>query len=339
MNLFEALSWHNRISRREFLWKTAAGGALLVSGGTLLQHAMHRQRAATFISRISSYEADIATTIRAGLRELGITPQEIKGKRILLKPNLVEPSAGISHICTHPLVVRGAIEAFLSWGAARVTVADGPGHCRDSYLVLEESGMRDVLLEDRIPFVDLNYDAFYTVPNMGRHTKLDTLTFPAACQQADWIVSMPKLKTHHWAGVTLSMKNLFGVMPGIVYGWPKNVFHFAGIDKTIHDINATLRPHFAIVDGIVGMEGDGPIMGTPRHAGVLVMGRNLPAVDATCSRIMGIDPNRIAYLAAAGKLGPIDEPAIEQRGEKVAAVRTDFALLDHIHAHRGLRLG
>lgn len=339
MNIFEASSWNDRLTRREFIWKTAAGGALLIGGGTLLQHAMHRQRAATFISRISRYEADITTAIRTGLRELGITPQEINGKRILLKPNLVEPYAGISHICTHPLVVRGAIEAFLSLGAARVTVADGPGHCRDSFLVLEESGLRDVLREDRIPFVDLNYDAWYTVRNAGRHTNLTSLTFPAACRQADWIVSMPKLKTHHWAGVTLSMKNMFGVMPGIVYGWPKNIFHFAGIEKSIHDINATLRPHFAIVDGIVGMEGDGPIMGTPRHAGVLVMGRNLPAVDATCSRIMGVDPHRITYLAASENLGSIAESAIEQRGEGLTSVRTNFALLDHIHAHRGIRLG
>ena len=82
------------------------------------------------------------------------------------------------------------------------------------------------------------------------------------------------MKTHHWAGVTLAMKNLFGVMPGVYYGWPKNVLHYAGIPGSILDINAAVRPHLAIVDGIVGMEGDGPIMGTPRHAGLLVMGTN-----------------------------------------------------------------
>ena len=113
---------------------------------------------------------------------------------------------------------------------------------------------------------------------------------PASLKRADLIVSLPKLKTHHWAGVTLSLKNLFGVMPGIVYGWPKNVLHYAGIGQSILDIAAAVRPHLAIVDGIVGMEGDGPIMGTPRRLGVLVMGTNLPAVDATCARLMRIDP-------------------------------------------------
>jgi len=109
-------------------------------------------------------------------------------------------------------------------------------------------------------------------------------------KEVHWIVSVAKMKTHHIAGATLSMKNLFGVMPGIYYGWPKNVLHHAGIENSILDINATLKPHFAIVDGIVGMQGDGPIMGDPKQAGVLVMGRNLAAVDATCCRIMGIVP-------------------------------------------------
>jgi uncharacterized protein (DUF362 family) len=146
------------------------------------------------------------------------------------------------------------------------------------------------------------------------------------------------MKTHHWAGVTLSMKNLFGVMPGIYYGWPKNIFHWEGIDKSILDINETVKPQFAVVDGVVGMEGDGPIMGTPKQAGVLVMGRNLTAVDATCSRIMGIDPYKVSYLAAASeRLGPIREPHIRQRGEPIISVRTDFSLVEKIDAHRGLR--
>jgi uncharacterized protein (DUF362 family) len=87
------------------------------------------------------------------------------------------------------------------------------------------------------------------------------------------------------------------------------------------------------------MEGDGPIMGTAKTAGVIVMGRNLPAVDATCARLMGINPQKIKYLSAAnGKLGTIRESEIMQRGEEWQSVRTDFQLLDYIDAHRGLRM-
>jgi len=70
-----------------------------------------------------------------------------------------------------------------------------------------------------------------------------------------------------------------------------------------------------------------------------VMGRNLPAVDATSARIMGIDPRKVAYLAvASGKMGPVNEFLVRQRGESIASVRTDFALMDNIPAQRGLRL-
>ena len=135
------------------------------------------------------------------------------------------------------------------------------------------------------------------------------------------------------------MKNLFGLMPGIIYGWPKNVLHWAGINECIYDINATVRPEFAIIDGIVGMEGDGPIMGDPINSNVVVMGRSLPAVDATCARIMGINPNKIPYLKrASGRLGAIKESNIEQRGENITSVQKDFHLLNYIPAHRGINL-
>ena len=110
------------------------------------------------------------------------------------------------------------------------------------------------------------------------------------------------MKTHHWTGATLSMKNLFGVVPGGVYGWPKNVLHWAGIHECIADLHALFPRQFAIVDGIVGMEGNGPIQGTPKPAGVLVAGGDPVAVDATCCRIMQIDPLQIGYLRLA--VGP-----------------------------------
>ncbi len=326
-------------TRRDFLI-TGIGGAALAAFGLYLWPKLFRPtwREQTFIAKVPDYHADIAAAILSGFKELGVSPAEIKGKRILLKPNLVETDPGAIHINTQPAVVYGASQAFLHLGAAKVIVAEGPGHCRDTLLLLEESGLAEVLWQDRIPFIDLNYDQGYSTQNIGRYSSLANLTFPETLRQVDWVVSLAKLKTHHWAGVTLSMKNLFGVMPGLYYGWPKNVLHFAGINESILDIVCALKPQFAIVDGIVGMEGDGPIMGSPKPAGVLVMGRNLPAVDATCARIMGIDPYRVRYLAEAWRLGPISEKEIVQRGENLASVRTNFKLLDNIPAHRGLRL-
>lgn len=328
------------LTRRDVLRAAAAG--LVIGTGLLVipkRYFRLRQQAQTFVAKVDDYQLDISGTLSRGLMELGVSRNEIQGKRILLKPNLVETASDAPHINTHPLVLRGVIEAFLRLGAATVMVAEGPGHRRDTLAVYEESGLADVLTEDRIRFHDLNYITGYELPNAGGQTSMKTLTFPALFQEVDWIVSVAKMKTHHWTGATLSMKNLFGAMPGRYYGWPKNVLHKVGIQNSILDINATLKPHFAIVDGVIGMEGDGPIMGDPKRVGVLVMGRNFPAVDATCCRIMGIDPYKVSYLERADKwLGPIDDGSIEQRGETITSVRTNFALIDAIPAQQGIRL-
>ena len=328
------------LTRRDFLIRTVLSSMTALYSTSWLGCTKPLPAAETFIAKIRDYQSEIASLILSGFTELKIGKPEIQGKRILLKPNLIESHIGMVHVTTHPLVIRGAIEAFLRMGANKVIVGEGPGHSRDTLRVIEEVGLVDVLSEDRIAFVDLNQDELYTVTNENKASHLKTLTLPDTLRQVDWIVSMPKMKTHHWSGVTLSMKNLFGIMPGIVYGWPKNVLHQAGIDGCILDITAAVKPHLAIVDGIVGMEGDGPIMGTPRYAGVLVMGRNLPAVDATCVRIMGYDPRHISYLPEASrKLGPIREDRILQRGETITSVKTKFQLEKNIPAHRKLLTG
>jgi uncharacterized protein (DUF362 family) len=327
------------ISRRDFFKACAVVGAGVAGGLALHEVLLRENETSTFIGSVNGYGSNLRDYIIRGLREIGITEPDIKGKKVLLKPNLVEPHRGVSYINTDPAIIRAAAESFLYLGASGVVVAEGAGHRRDALFVLEESGLADVLYEDRIPFVDLNTSAVVRVENAGKTSKLKELYFPNDLFDADIIVSMPKMKTHHWAGVTLSMKNFFGVMPGIVYGWPKNVLHWAGLRECIFDITATLKPHLAIVDGIVGMEGDGPIMGTPIQSNVVVIGKNLPAVDATCARIMGIDPKKISYLKhSSGRIGSIKESNIDQHGENIQSVRRNYQLLDYIPAQKEIRL-
>src|SRR5207244_1631163 len=238
---------------------------------------------------------------------------DLKGKVIVLKPNLVEfdPNGVIN---TNPLVVEAAVDAFKSLGARDVIVAEGPGHRRDNEYLLQASGLYDVVREHRIRYVDLNSDDVRPTRLRSRFTNLQQLYLPETLYNADLLVSMPKLKTHHWAGVTLSLKNMFGLVPGSVYGWPKNVLHWAGIDECIADLHAAFPRHFAIVDGVVGMEGNGPIQGKPKPVGVLVAGKDLAAVDATCCRIMKIKPTAIRYLLLAAGPRQLDEANILQIG-------------------------
>lgn len=323
------------LPRRKFLIGAGLTFGGVAAGKVAWDYAERFQSASTAVLRAASYGPELVPVIRGGLAELGFGRERLRGKSVLLKPNLVEPSATAPHVNTHPALIRAVAEVFRSWDAHEVVIAEGQGHIRDTHFVLEQSGLEPVLREARLPFVDLNTDDVFEVRNRTGFSRLTSLHLPRTLRRADLVVSLPKMKTHHWAGVTLSMKNLFGVMPGVCYGWPKNALHHAGLEESIVDIAAAVRPHLAIVDGVIGMEGDGPVMGSPKAAGVLVMGTNLPAVDATAAQVMGFDPGRIRHLRmASGLLGPIRDRHIEQRGELLAAVTQHFSLPDHPHFRR-----
>jgi uncharacterized protein (DUF362 family) len=280
---------------------------------------------------VASYEADLSAVLFETLREFDLP---VRGKTVLLKANLVglDP-AGMMN--THPAVIAAARESFLRLGAAEVMIGDGPAMDRDTQAVLESIRLREFAGPLARLFVDLNVDDVERVALKTRASRLRELYFPKTVRGVDFLVSMPKLKTHHWAGVTLSLKNMFGVIPGSCYGWPKNILHWAGIDRAILDINAAVRPDFAIADGIIGMEGNGPIQGVSKAAGVLIAGDDPVAVDATCARVMGLAPEKISHIAhAATLLGHIEREKIRQIGESVASCRTPFAVLD---AFRHLR--
>jgi uncharacterized protein (DUF362 family) len=315
-----------RVSRRDFL--VAATAAVATGCRRRPYRASDFVRPASSpvaILPAASYDLDFADLIGRGLAEIGIA---VKGLRVLLKPNLVEYEPG-TVINTNPNVVVGAAIALQRAGAREVVVGEGPGHRRDVEYLTTSTGLFDHLREERLPFVDLNHDDVRVTPLKSSFTSMTSLMLPASILDADLVVSMPKLKTHHWAGITCSMKNLFGVVPGAVYGWPKNLLHFRGIDNSILDINATVRPRLAIVDAVVGMEGDGPIMGQPKAVGALIMGADLVAVDATAARLMRLRPERVAHLSTAGEfLGNLDPSKIEMRGEPLDRFATPFEVLD-----------
>lgn len=319
------------MNRRRFLLGALAAPAVAAAGGCSAtprwERTAYRKRAESrvVVSRADSYESPLVDRILEGVRLCGL---RVAGRSVLLKPNLVEFDP-LGVINTNPAVVAAAIEAFRRLDAREVTVAEGPGHRRDNEYLLGASGLQKILAEHRTRYIDLNSDDVAPLSLLSRFTSFGRLYFPQAVLKTDLVVSMPKLKTHHWAGVTLSMKNMFGTIPGSIYGWPKNVLHWAGIHESIVDINSTLpTSRFAIVDGIVGMEGNGPIQGTPKRAGVLIFGEDPVAVDATAARLMRIDPAKVKYLRAAGEfLGNIEREKIVQIGEPIEALAQDFEVI------------
>lgn len=258
---------------------------------------------------------------------------QLKGKRVLIKPNLVDAHGPDEAVFTHPAVLAAAIELFGELGAT-VVIAEGSGLRRDLNTLLHQSGYADILTKYPVPFIDLNLDSVEKVRLSSDHTGLGYLFVPKTVRSADFIVSLPKLKTHHWVGVSLSLKNMLGIMPGTLYGWPKNRFHVMGLEESILDVNQAVRAHFAIVDGIVGLEGNGPIFGEKRLAGVVIMSSAPLAADTVAARIMGINPDKVGYLKSAWKesggqeFPPLGSQDIEIIGSSIRSVKQDFRLVE-----------
>jgi uncharacterized protein (DUF362 family) len=286
------------MNRRDWLAASAAAtGSALTFG---FQKARYSRDLRPARSRVAVLHADqYSDTLDELIYEaLQIFDLKVRGKTVLLKPNIVEYIPG-RPINTDTQLIGAAAEGFLRLGAASVTVAEGPGHHRDTELLVYETGLADQVLHRKIQFVDLNRDDLIKTKLQANYSGLGQLWLPRTVLAADFIVSMPKVKTHHWTGVTLSMKNMFGIVPGSRYGWPKNVLHWAGIHESILDICATVRPHFVIGDAIVGMQGDGPLNGTECQLNTILLSDDPVAADAVCARALGFNPQRVKYIYEA----------------------------------------
>ena len=229
-------------------------------------------------------------------------------------------------------MIAAALEVFHQLGAAEVKIGEGPGHRRDTLDLADDARYRATVPKFDSLFTDLNRDDVSPVSDFANEPRF---YFPE---------HRAGRRPHRFArqdeDAPLGRSDAFdeesfGIVPGSLYGWPKNKLHYIGIQESVVALSRKFRNTFAIVDGVIGMEGNGPIQGTPKPTGVLVMGRDLVAVDSTCCRIMGIDPEKVEYLRMAAGLGHVRGSRVQQRGETIESVRTNYALIDE---YKGLRL-
>jgi uncharacterized protein (DUF362 family) len=272
--------------------------------------------------RSEDYDEQIFERLKKYLPE--VNAPDLKGKRVVLKPNMVEFQQG-HPITTNPAMLAAAVKVADYLGAKEIIVAEGPGHMRDTEMLLKKTGLGEMIDKLGVPFIDLNLDDLEPVRVKNSFTGLSKVYMPKTIVHADAVISLPKLKTHHWVGATCSMKNLFGTVPGRKYGWPKNLLHIKGIPRWILDLQEIVKPKFAIVDAIVAMEGDGPINGTAKHMGFVAMGSDLAAVDATCIRCMCFTLDDIPYIKLAGEVvGNVDDHSIKVIGASIDELKQPF---------------
>jgi uncharacterized protein (DUF362 family) len=183
-----------KLDRRTFL-TASLGLAAGASTTALLNRPKYHVNWRLSHSRVEvlaaeSYSHELENVLYSGFKLFHL---DVHGKTVLLKPNLVDYMPG-NHINTHPLLVAAAVECFRRLGAKNVLVGEGPGHQRDTELVLLESGFTDEFRQLKVPFVDLNRDELVMTPLLAAYTGMTRLWLPRTVLDADLVVSMPKVK-------------------------------------------------------------------------------------------------------------------------------------------------
>ena len=228
---------------------------------------------------------------------------------VLIKVGLVEGAHWESHITTAPPFLAALLSHIKEINPrASIRVGDGSGHERDTSLLLRTSGIKAVLDDFGIQFVDLNVDDVVPV-SVPTPVTLRQILIPRTILDSDFVISLARLKTHHWTGVTLGMKNMFGVIPGSIYGFPKNRLHWASYPRAIADIWSSVKPNYILIDGTVGIQGNGPLNGDKIKSKVIIGGRDPLETDGLAAQLMGISPYIIpqfwfGYIKGLGKMPP-----------------------------------
>jgi len=249
------------------------------------------------------------------------------GMLVIVKPNMVAPPPSAeAGACTSPLVCQ-AVADMVRELQAKPVIAESSARGADTEAAFRIMGY-DELRRQGYEVVDLKKDKTVRVKVDGGRI-LEKITTFELVTRADAIISVPVMKTHDQGEVTLALKNL----KGLVTDADKRRIHQVGMFEGAVDLVGHFKPVFAVVDGLIGQEGLGPLMGLPVRLGLIVAGRDLVAVDATAGRIMGFEAEQvpITRVAAERGLGTLDESRIEVAGEPIAAVRRRFLRCEEDH--------
>jgi len=239
-------------------------------------------------------------------------------ERVLVKVNFICDKTWDSGATTDPIVVEAIIKRVADLGL-EVCVVESDATMTNADKAYVKSGMKEMCERNGVEFVNLRHvkDRVKLVVPNGEALK--TVTVPRLVVESA-VVSAAKLKTHMATTVTLGLKNMFGLLPDKF----KGKFHAMGISNVVVDVNAAVKPVLTVVDGFVGMEGHGPVDGDPVRMDLIVAGRDVVAVDATCCRVMGFDPHKIKHVRRAFErgLGEVDD--VEVVGERIEDVMRVF---------------
>lgn len=254
---------------------------------------------------ITKAVGDIDTAVNEAVRLVG--GLKLKGdERVVIKPNVCNSKNPYGMVLTDFRIIEAIIN-LVKKRTDGVVVLESDNISGSAEKRMSESGLSGKLEEMGIEFLNLSKDDAETHEVAGIKIKL-----PKTVLNADYFINLPKVKTCGHTLVTLSIKNLFGILQRA----RKNKLH-RHLNEILPYLAKVIRQDLIVVDGITAMEGNGPVIGSPRNLGVIVAGVNPLTVDALCCGMMGLSPGDVEHLARAYEmdLGEIDLDSIEVLGE------------------------
>jgi uncharacterized protein (DUF362 family) len=239
-------------------------------------------------------------------------------KKVLIKVNFITDMTWDTGATTDPIVVEAIIRKLKSLPLT-VQVVESDATMTNADRAFEKTGMKEMCDRNGVECVNLRHLKDRVKLEIPGCETLKSITVPRIVAESA-IISAAKLKTHVSTGVTLGMKNLFGLLPDKM----KAKYHARGISKVVVDINSVIKPVLTVIDGFVGMEGKGPVQGSPVKMDLIIASKDVVAADATGCRLMGIDPHSLSHIRKAYEknLGNIDNIVV--LGEKIEDLARSF---------------
>ena len=239
-------------------------------------------------------------------------------KKVLIKVNFITTKTWDTGATTDPILVEAIIQR-LKQLPVEVYVVESDATITNADKAFEVTGMAEMCRRNGVEYLNLRHEKDKVKLSVSNILCLKNITVPRIVTESA-IISAAKMKTHVATKVTLGMKNMFGILPDKF----KGKYHAKGISKVIVDINTVIKPHLTVIDGFIAMEGKGPTDGTPVKMDLIIAGKDPVATDATCARIMGIDPHEISHVRTAHEkgIGNIDDVCV--LGSSIEEVKRDF---------------
>jgi len=234
---------------------------------------------------------------------------DLKGSSVLIKPNAARLSPAGKGVTTHPLVVSATIDELKEKGAAEIVIGESCIFGVDAQEAFRMTGMAEISEREGVTLIDFDRLEPMEIDVPGGSV-IQKIKVPTLLKKFDFIISIPVMKTHMHTLVTLSIKN----MKGLLWRREKARFHqlryderitkgYKELDIAISEMASVLSPHLAIIDGTVGMEGMGPAYGRPKQMGIIVVGNNALSADAVAARLMGMNPEAVPHLKLSAEKG------------------------------------